>query len=175
MELKTLYKGKFVSVVSPIGIPYESLHEEDNVIILPIINNKVGIRYEFVPPYMIKDRVGVRNYYTVISGCKDEGETCRETAIRELREEGGVKIKKAKLYKLYENIAFVKNTDMRSSLVLLLIQDYGKVEAEGDGTKSEEKSKTIWVTKEELNQIFKKDNIDSLLWFCSFIVEKILK
>jgi len=170
MEFKTLYKGDYVSLISPVDTPYECLHEKDNVIILPIIENKVGIRFEYCPPYFIKDQI--RNYYTVISGGKDE-DNIKDTALRELQEEAGIIIKKAKLYRLYENIGFVKNTDMRSSLVLLLISEYEKETPEGDGTKNEEKSKTLWVTIEELKEILKKDNIDSLLWFCSHVIEKV--
>lgn len=174
VKFKTLYKGEYVDLISPIENPYECLHEKDNVIILPVIDNKIGIRYEFCPPYFIKEKKE-RNYYTVMSGGKEEREDIKDTSLRELREESGIVVKKAKLYRLYENIGFVKNTDMRSSLVLLIISEYEREEARGDGTENEERSKTLWVTLEELKEILKKDNIDSLLWFCSHIIKKVLK
>lgn len=173
VKFKTLYKGEYLDLISPIDTPYECLHEKDNVIILPIIKNKVGIRYEYCPPYFIKEEKE-RNYYTVISGGKDESNS-KDTAIRELYEEAGIIVKKARLYRLYEGIAFVKSTDMRSNLLLIIIEDYEKEKPSGDGTENEEKSKTLWVTLEELKEILKKDNIDSLLWFCSHIIEKVLK
>jgi len=171
MDFEVLYKGEYVDLVSPKDSPYECLHEKDNVIILPIIKNKVGIRYEYCPPYFLKDNK-VRNYYTVISGGKDES-NIKDTAIRELREEAGILVKKARLYRLYEGIAFVKNTDTRSSLVLIVIEDYEEEKPSGDGTNNEKKSKTIWVSKDELRDLLKKENIDSLLWFIFLVVEKV--
>ena len=171
MDFEVLYKGEYVDLVSPKDSPYECLHEKDNVIILPIIKNKIGIRYEYCPPYFLKDNK-VRNYYTVISGGKDEN-SIKDTAVRELREEAGIIVKKARLYRLYEGIAFVKNTDMRSSLVLIILEDYEEEKPSGDGTDNEKKSKTIWVSKNELKDLLQKENIDSLLWFISLVVEKV--
>ena len=174
VKFKTLYKGEYLDLISPVNTSYEFLHEKDTVIILPVIENKVGIRYEYCPPYFIKEEKE-RNYYTVISGGREEGEDIKDTVVRELREEAGIVVKKGKLYRLYEDIGFMKSTDMRSSLVLLMISEYDKEEIKGDGTENEEKSRTLWFTLEELKEILKKDNIDSLLWFCSHIIEKVLK
>jgi 8-oxo-dGTP pyrophosphatase MutT (NUDIX family) len=175
MKFDTLYHGKFIDLISPKEYPYECLHEKDNVIIIPIIDNKVGIRSEFCPPYFVKGKTDTTNYYTVISGGKEDNEDIKDTSIRELMEEAGIIIKEAKLYRIYEDIAFVKNTDMKASLTLLLISKYDKEEAKGDGTENEDKSKTIWVTLEELDKVLKKDNIDALLFFCSLIIKQVLK
>lgn len=174
MQFKTLYKGDWVSLITPEDYPYECLHEGSNVIILPIKDGKVGIRSEFCPPYFVKEDTP-RNYFTVISGMKEAGEDCKDAALRELREESGVVVKAATLYRMYENRAFVKNTDMRSYLVVMVVKEYTTEQPEGDGTSNEQKSKTIWVTLEELQEVLKKDNTDCLLYFCSFIIKNVFE
>jgi len=171
-KFKTLYKGKFVDLISPLKDTYECINEKDNVIILPLREGKLGIRLEYCPPYWIKDINGEELYYTVISGGKDEKDV-KETALRELKEESGVTVTKGKVYRLYENIGFVKNTDCRSSLVFVNIKEYEEEKPKGDGTINEKKSKTIWVTKKELDEILTKKNIDSLLFFCSSVMRLI--
>jgi len=174
-ETKTLYKGEWVSLVSPIDEPYEVLDEPDVVFVLPVRRvplmlgdvktrqHKIGIRKEVCPPYNLKDETGEKSYYTIISGKIDGKESAKDAAIRELKEESGVEYEKGTIYEVFNNLPVCKSTDMRATLILIDIDESEKEEAEGDGTEYEEKSKTIWVTWNELGDILKKPNKDFLL------------
>jgi len=166
MDFKKLFSGKWISIVSPVNEEYESVHEKDIIIVLPIIekNGKklYGIRYEHCPPYYLKDNK-VRNYYTVLSGKIEEGEEPSKTVVRELEEESGVKALVFELKNIAENIPICKSTDMRAYVYVMRISEYERVEAIGDGTKSEELSKTVWVSEENLHKLDKIDNKDFLL------------
>jgi 8-oxo-dGTP pyrophosphatase MutT (NUDIX family) len=168
-DVKTLWKGDWVSVVSPKDSQYESLHEPDVVLILPILGNKVGIREEFCPPYLIKDETGESLYYTVISGKIEEGETKENAALRELKEESGVTVEEGfSIIPIFEDLPLSKSTDMRGTMFVIKGDVESKETPKGDGTEDEKKSKTIWVTKDEFFEILeKKKNIDFLL-FSSF-------
>lgn len=172
MKYKELWKGDWVSVISPVDTPYETLHEGNTVFILPIKDNRVGIRFEFCPPYMIKDPSGdFVNYYTVISGSVEEGESYKETAIRELKEEAGIIYKDPEFYLIYENLPVCKSTDLRASCYVVKGEEYEEVEPEGDGTESEKKSQTLWVSIEDFFNILKEQtNIDVLLFNAFFYV-----
>jgi 8-oxo-dGTP pyrophosphatase MutT (NUDIX family) len=176
LNFETLWKGKWVSVISPENAPYECLHEKDIVIVFPIITeiqefgnfkapiSKIGIRKEFCPPYMVKDNSGEQLYYTVITGKLDkEGESKKDAALRELEEEAGVKFTDGDISKVFEDMPVCKSTDMRATLFVVEVDKYEKHKPEGDGTENEKKSETIWVTWNELSDILKKPNIDFLL------------
>lgn len=167
MKLETLWQGKFISIVSPKENPYESIHEPDVVLVIPIQKDKIGIRQELCPPYLIKDKSGEIKYYTCISGKIEEGESFEEAAIRELKEESGVEFKNPEIIKIFEDLPLCKSTDMRATCFVFQNRgdDYDIEKATGDGTEYEKKSKTVWVTKEELFEIIQnKKNIDALLF-----------
>lgn len=170
-DFEVLYRGKYVSLVSPKDAAYECLHEIDGVLILPIVDGKIGIRQEYCPPYFIKDPDDNTLFYTVMSGGKDaKDKDCVATAIRELKEEGGVTVVKGKAYRVFENRPYVKNTDSRESFVVIKVDEYEKDTPKGDGTSNEKKSKTLWVTQEELLNIITKPNCDTLLfWLTTYL------
>jgi len=175
MKFDTLWEGEFISVISPKDHPYEAILEEDTCLILPIKEGKVGIRKELCPPYLVKNKTGEKKYYTVISGGREEGEDWRDTALRELKEEAGILVRKGKLYRLFQDIPMTKLEAKHTALILLLIEEFEKEKMEGDGTIYEDKSETLWVNLEELGKILLKPNIDSLLFFCGFILKQIMK
>ena len=90
MKLKELWKGKFMSIVSPIDAPYEAVNEKDCIIVIPIMRvgngTRVIIRKEYCPPYFAREEKP-RLYYTVISGQIDAGEKDDQAMLRELEEE----------------------------------------------------------------------------------------
>jgi 8-oxo-dGTP pyrophosphatase MutT (NUDIX family) len=165
-DYEVIHKGKFSEIITPDFAPtYEILHEGDIVHVIPILpDGRIGIRYEWIPPYLLKDNTGKEKYYTVISGHIDEGETCRETAVRELFEEAGVQIHKGVVVDLFKKLPVCKSTDMRVSLFIFDIQDYEIKTPGGDGTEAEERSATVWVTFDEFTGIFKHRNVDLLLF-----------
>lgn len=167
MKHKILWKGKWVSIVSPVDYDYESLHEMNGVLIIPIIYDKkiplIGIRKEFCPPYFIKGNKPENGlFYTAISGGVEEGEDPYEAAFRELKEEAGIIPTSYKITEVYKEINFVKNTDALSSCYLMKIFTYDIEKPEGDGTENEEKSKTMWVSHKKLKALLKEKNIDLL-------------
>ena len=156
-DFETLWKGKWVSVVSPKKNPYECLHENNMVFVVPILNEKIGIRYELCPSYQIKAE-GDENekFYTVISGCIEEGESPKEAALRELKEEAGIEYEDGKVYIIFENVPYVKNTDARVTLIFIQLTKYKEGIAEGDGTEYEKRSEVVWVSVQELTEIIQK-------------------
>jgi len=163
-EIKTLFKGEFANIITPDFAPtYEILHESDIVHVIPIANGRIGIRKEWVPPYTLKDTTGEEKYYTVISGHIEEGESDSKTALRELLEEAGMKVKDGKVLRIFNNIPVCKSTTMRVSLFIVEVDEYDIGEPEGDGSIAEEKSETVWVTLSDFQKILSKGNIDLLL------------
>lgn len=114
--------------------------------IIPIINNKIGIRQEYIPPYFIKDKTGEQLYYTPITGGIEDREDALKTAVRELEEEAGIRIKKYKLLHKIEDIATTKSVTNHSFVYILHITEYDTVLVKGDGNDYEKKSKTVWVS-----------------------------
>jgi len=163
MEFEVLWQGKFIKVVSPKEHPYEAVLEKDGVIIMPLLNGKIGIRKEFCPPYFIKDESGEKLYYTVISGQIDEGEDVASTITKEMKEEAGIAIHDFNMIFFKGHIPVAKITASRTNVAILEVIDYDVVAITGDGTEYEAASKTLWVTEEELEEIIKLKNTDFLL------------
>jgi len=166
---KTLWKGDWVSVISPEGAPYETLHEKDIILCLPIKefedgHKEVGIREEYCPPYFVKDAEGEELYYTVLSGKIDDGETPKQTLIRELKEESGVVFSNPSILTLYENLPICKSTTMRGYCYIISGKEFTEKIPKGDGTANEKRSRTIWVPIKELSSYLEKPNIDALLF-----------
>lgn len=173
-KFKVLWSGKFCSIISPENAPYEAMHENDGVFILPILNDKIGIRLEYCPPYFVKSK-NEKLYYTVISGTIDNNQSKLQTIIKELKEEAGIKVKNFKILYSKLNIPECKSNTRRINIFIIKLIDYDLVKAIGDGTLYEKKSKTLFVTLDELENIVKnKKNIDFLLLSSYFILNQIL-
>ncbi len=164
LPFKTLWKGEFASIVSPIEAPYETLHEGDVVMVLAKLQDtdEFIIRKEFCPPYMVKDGQ-LRNWYTVLSGSIEADETKEENMIKEVQEEAGIKIKAYKIVHYVNSVPVCKSTTMRTTLYYIIITDYENVEAEGDGTVNEAKSTSPRVSIDEFQHIINNENVDFLL------------
>lgn len=173
--METLYSGDFVKLVKNEG--YEYIFESDLVFILckRIFQDgatRYAIRSEFVPPYSTTE-----NYYTILSGSIEDGETAYQTAIRELKEETGIELlTQEKLIPAYTDIQLCKITNSKVNLFHLTIEeekeniDYKISVAETDGTENERKSQTIWLTLEEIVEILTNNtNFDLLFFLAAFI------
>jgi len=180
-ELETLWKGKWVSVVSPKDHPYEALHEPDVVLVLPIIEEKkVIIREEFCPPYGMKDEHQNNVFYTLISGKIEEGESVIDTALRETYEESGIELlEPCETHVVFENLPICKSTSMRGTLVILFIKNSQYALHRfppGDGTKYEKISRSFSVTiRELLDEIVDSGREDFLLRYAALWCEVNLK
>lgn len=165
MDYKILWKGDFITVISPEKYPYETILEKDSVWIIPIKENKIGIRQELCPPYLLKSTSNEDLYYTIISGGIEESEKPKEAAIRELREESGIIYKDPEFTLLFENLPIWKNSTTRSTCYIIEGDIQRETTPSGDGTEYEKKSKTIWLTLDELREVVKKSNIDVMVFF----------
>ena len=183
-KFKELWKGEWISVVSPEKHPYEAVHEDDLIMVLPILKIKrkkdvshyVAIRKEHCPPYMIKDTTDNELYYTIISGKLDiKGESKEKAMIREMEEETGIKITDYEILEQKENMPVFKTSDVRTDLYFILIKEFERVEAEGDGTYNEEQSEVKFIKVNELDKILEKENIDFLLYGAINILKNIFR
>jgi len=173
LKFKNLWQGEFISVISPIEIEYECINEHDSMQVLPLIipKNAISIddayliiRKEFCPPYMIKDKLGNKFFYTIISGMMDkENETPEQTMSRELIEEAGIKLLNYDIIYNLNDIPYTKVTSSRLNLFIISIKNFERVEATGDGTENEKISKSIAVKLKNMDNILKKPNADFLL------------
>ena len=170
-----LWKGEYVSVVSPKEHPYESLHEINGIMVIPIAGNKIGIRKELCPPYLIKDETGKQFYYTVVSGGVEEGETPEEATVRELEEEAGITFESPKVIEVFREMPVCKSTDMRMTFFIYEDDKYEVKEPEGDGTEYEDIAETIWITLEQFKKVIEQDNIDFLLYSAYYFLTLYLK
>jgi len=173
LDLKILKKGEYVDFATPVDIPYELIHATDDTIIcIPIIGDKIGIRYEFCPPYMVKDQV--RNYYTLITGGINSDEKSIEGLKREVKEEAGVIIKDYDILFQKLNIPIWKSTDNRMYFYIIRINDYEKIIPPGDGTKNEQKSVTKWITLDEYKKLLNLDNVDYLFSISYYLLKGVI-
>jgi len=173
LDFNTLWQGKWVSIVSPKEHPYECLYENDIVCVIPMDKQtgKVGVRSEFCPPYLIKDETGEDLYYTLVTGVVEDKENVKDAAFRELKEESGADIKQVEVIDL-PALPIFKNLAMRLNIFVMKISDMEIDEAVGDGTDYESKSKTLWLSPEEIKDIvLNKENYDILFLLLYFMLE----
>ena len=173
LDFKELWKGKHISVVSPIEYEYEAVHEPDVIMVLPVlaIKNKLyteyylALRKEVCPPYLIKEKGLDPYFYTPITGRMDkDGETPEETMRRELIEEAGIELIDYEIILHKEKMPVCKTSDMRMDLFMLIVNEFNPVEATGDGTVTEEMSESIFVRLGDMHNILNKTNVDFLLF-----------
>ena len=166
LKYKILFKGNYVSIISPLDAPYEALHEKSGVLIVPYLINEECfiIRKEYCPPYCIKEDK-MRLYYTLISGGIEDNESVEDSLFRELEEETGVIYPNIEWIEQVSNIPVCKSTDYRTTIFIMGVTDYDYIIPKGDGTANEAKSKSIKVSIDEWRNIIdNKDNYDYLLY-----------
>lgn len=93
---------------------FEIAKRSDTVVIIPTFNGKIVATKQKQP--------AMDWYYSVPAGRVDPGETPRQTAVRELREETGLKAKKLKLWRVMKHRGKVS-----FSVHLFIAQDCVKV------------------------------------------------
>ena len=176
LDFKKLWKGEHLEVVSPEEYSYEAVHEDNVIMVLPVLavkskfikgmtNYYLAIRKEICPPYLIKDKGVGPYYYTTITGKMDkEGETPEQTMRREMIEEAGIELIDYTVMLYKKDMPVCKTTDMRANIFVILVDEFNTVEATGDGTVTEEMSKTIFVELGKVNEMIEKPNVDFLLY-----------
>lgn len=171
-DVDILWHGKYLTIISPKAAPYEVVLEDDGVCVIPIIGEKIGIRKEFCPPYLVKNHDVNELFYTMITGGINEGETDEQAVARELKEEAGITILSYEILYYKKNIPVCKSTSLRSSIYIIDINNYRYDKPETDDTKYEKASKTVWVTPTKLTEIVENaNNIDYLLLSSYFLLK----
>ena len=168
-DFTTLWGGDYISVVSPTDAAYEAVLESDMVQVIPVDVPlaEVIIRRETCPPYTLREPDGgYEQFYTVVSGGIEDGETATETALREVQEEIGIDVQAAD-YELIqltpEGIPYTKGTAARVTLFALMLFSYQTEEPEGDGTPYEELSTFERVPLQQIDEVLLTSQADLLL------------
>jgi 8-oxo-dGTP pyrophosphatase MutT (NUDIX family) len=147
------------------NLGWNFIDEADSVCVIPILiyDNEVLLRMEVVPSYQDKDS---QDYHlTCISGTIEGDESPKECIIRELEEEAGLKLKEGIDIEIYDALYKSKTGNSKFHLCILPLNlyDYTEVNAMGDGSKTEELSKTVRVKNSNLNRLFPSDIVTKLL------------
>lgn len=165
--MDTLYSGDYIDVVSPSGFEYESVHERDCVLALPLLNGEYIVRKEVCPPYQVKDSGAHDRFWTMVSGTVEEGEGVLQTLRREMDEETGVRPNRIRVIERKDEMPFTKLTTQRASFFFFEVLDYDATSGEGDGSNVEEQSMSARMTLDELVKTSKKPNADLTFQFAT--------
>lgn len=179
LEFDTLWKGKYLSVISPKISPYEMVYEKNDAIMLvPIITiknkNYLVIRKEYCPPYFVKEN-SEKLFYTIVTGLLENDEPPIAGMLRELQEETGINVLNYDILLEKHNIPNSKIASIRNHFFVIKIKEYELNKAEGDGTENEAKSKSLLLPFNNFNKFLNKDNIDFMLYSSIFIVKNLIK
>jgi 8-oxo-dGTP pyrophosphatase MutT (NUDIX family) len=163
--METLWSGNHFDVVSLGDENWEAVHENDMVLMLPLLDGEYIIRKEYCPSYNVKDDEGHDKFWTPISGTVENGEHPVETLKREMGEETPVLPQKIRIIEQIKQIPFVKVSTQRVSFYHFEVLDYSKTNAEGDGSNVEERSDYQFVDHDELQTLSTRPNADFLLTY----------
>jgi len=169
---RTLWKGKYIQVISPDCASYEAVQNMPNgrsvIVFLADTSNKIAfIRREHCPPYEYE--TGIKHWYTVISGGVEENEKPYEAMIREIKEETGIDAVKeqAVFTRLYVG-KFNKTLVDTVTVFLVKIDHKPDIEKpEGDGTLYEKESSTVAVPYNEIELLKPRDFLLEAVWAMS--------
>lgn len=169
--MEVAWSGDYLSVISAGEFDYESVHENDMVLALPIFDGKYIIRKEPVPSYRVKDDAGTKQFWTMVSGTVDDGEGPLETLRREMGEETPVLPNRVEIIEQQEEIPFIKLSTQRASIYYFRVLDYEETDAEGDGSVFEDNSSHHFVTYDELQEIADQPNADFTIQFAAALAD----
>ena len=159
------YKGDYIKVVEKDGWEYVS--DADCIIAIPHLLDfdEIMIRKEWITPF--QDRHPNQEFFlTMISGTIEDGETPVNTLIRELQEEAGILLNTTYMnYERWGELFFSKGNNSKCHIFYLplKINDFQKVKASGDGSKTEDISKTTRVNTKYIESLKPSDLITA---FC---------
>jgi 8-oxo-dGTP pyrophosphatase MutT (NUDIX family) len=154
-----LYSNKYIKVID--FEDWTIVRESDFVvcIIYLIESNQIILRHEYIPTFKFVD--GQQFHITVLSGSIELGETPERALLREIEEEAGIVISPDFKIEFMKPLFVSKGNASKyhPCIIQLTERDYHEVIAKGDGTKSEEKSKSVKIDVKYLNSINSSDLI----------------
>lgn len=128
---------------------------KDSIVCIPYLieSNEIILRHEYIPTFKYVN--GQEYHVTVVAGGIEYGETPDQALLRELEEEAGIVLRED--YKLEPEgpIFLCKGiADKFYTYILPLNErDYNEVIARGDGSKAEEKSKSVKVNVKYIDSL----------------------
>jgi 8-oxo-dGTP pyrophosphatase MutT (NUDIX family) len=160
---EVVYKGDYLSVVKI--EEWEVVSERDCVVVIPYFPeyNEFLIRKEHVPPYQHVDKQDF--FITVVSGVMEDGERPEDTMRRELEEETGIRLNSGYTGQKKWNTLFLNKGNTSKChifFVSLTHNDFQKVMAKGDGSRSEAMSSTVRVDTKYLEHLKTADVLTTL-------------
>jgi len=132
-------------------------------IIYLIEQNKFILRYEYIPTFKYSE--GQEYHMTVLSGTIEKGESPTKTLLREIEEEAGIVISPDVTIEFMKPLFCSKGNTAKyhPAIITLTESDYHEVIPEGDGSESEDKSKTAKLEVRYLNAVNTSDLITEYL------------
>jgi len=162
-ENNVLFDAESMRIVKKGG--WNFIEESDSICVLPIIieKNEILLRMEVIPSYQSRD--SQEYHLTCISGTLEEGEDPQECLIRELEEEAGIVLKDNVTIEFFDLLYKSKSGSSKFylSILPLNIYSFDEVLAKGDGSKTEELSKTVRVNIKNIKNLFPSDVVTKLL------------
>ena len=150
---------------------WEYVIENDCVVCLIHIKDEgyILMRSEPVPPWSYKYKNQVQKlsgkFLTVVSGTIEEGETPQACLRRELYEEAGLVLNEFYQFDIEPPVFMTKGGTAHYHCCLLELNynDYKMVAAPGDGSKTENLSKTVKISLGDIDEIRSNDMISKYL------------
>lgn len=164
-NIETVYDGDYLKVKAVND--WEYVEEKDCVVVLPHLTtfDEIVLRKEHVPPFNTREPEQ-ESFLTVVSGTMEAGETPEQTMIRELKEETGIMLNTGftgwtKWGEYFWNKG--NNAKVHIYYLPLTTSDFANVAITGDGSESEEKSKSIKVDMTYIESLNPSDIITELI------------
>lgn len=146
-----LWKGDFISVISPRDNPYEAVAQQDSVmcILHDVVTGAFFVRQELCPPY--NHRTGRPYWYTLVSGGIEAGEKPVDALIREVAEEAGVLLRESIDVSMRCLFSGPLNKTLSNFGHFFFVEgQFLRVSPTTDGTVYEAKSRTLELSYDEL-------------------------
>jgi len=160
-----LFKGEYVKIISPKAAPYEAAQCGDSVMVFlaDTMNKTAFVRREHCPAY--EYRTPFKYWYTPITGGIGANESPFTAAVREVKEETGVDVKRhdVEIVKLFQGKFNKLQTD-NIHVFLIKGSNLKAGYASGDGTFYEKECTAVQVLFDEIKALKPKDYLLTSLW-----------
>jgi len=163
------YDGNYIKVINEND--WEFTVESDSIVCLIYIKDEgyILMRSEPVPPWQYKHKNNVNklsgHFLTLVSGTIEEGETPQKCLRRELYEEAGLVLNEFYNFEIEGPFFMSKASSAQfyTCLLELNYNEYKMVTAPGDGSKTENVSKTIKISLGDIDEVRMNDMISQYL------------
>ena len=141
------------------------IEDRDAAVCIPYLieRNQIIVRSEYIPSYKYKD--GQEYHLALIGGGIEKGETPNQAMIRELEEEGGIKLREDFNLEGLKPLFISKGHANKyyPYIIELTEADYDLVTATGDGSKVEKMSKPISIDAKQIHNLIPSDVITAYM------------